>query len=128
LCFSACFLLVEREAGFAGLLGFGDFDEDAGDQWPDLVEYALGMTIAYRNAPLTQAMAFRDYGGASYWSMRLARSPAPSDVAAGVEFSSDFIHWVPGVNVTNAPFLLEVRDPDAPANQPKRFSRIHVSR
>jgi hypothetical protein len=102
-------------------------DQD-GDQWPDLAEYALGLTIGYHNAPLADAMAFRDYGGASYWSMRLARSPAPVDVAAGVEFSSDFIHWVPGVNVTNAPFLLEVRDPDAAANHPKRFSRIHVHR
>jgi hypothetical protein len=102
-------------------------DQDS-DQWPDLAEYALGLTIGYHNAPPAEAMAFRNYGGASYWSMRLARSPAPSDVSAGVEFSSDFIHWVPGINVTNAPFLLEVRDPDAAANHPKRFSRIHVHR
>jgi hypothetical protein len=25
-------------------------------------------------------------------------------------------------------FLLEIRDPDAAANHPKRFSRIHVNR
>lgn len=99
-----------------------------GDQWPDLVEYALGLTIGYHNAPLTHAMAFRDYGGSSYWSMRLARSPAPGDVAASVEFSSDLAHWLPGVNVANTPFLLEVRDPDAAASHPKRFSRIHATR
>ena len=30
--FSVWFLLVEREVGFAGFPGFGDLDEDAGDE------------------------------------------------------------------------------------------------
>jgi hypothetical protein len=99
-----------------------------GDQWPDLTEYALGLTIGYRNAPLGQAMAFRDYGGASHWSMRLNRSPAPGDVSTAVEFSSDLSHWFPGVDVTDAPFLLEVRDPAPAVGQAKRFIRMRSSR
>ncbi|MCU0779332.1 MAG: Ig-like domain-containing protein [Akkermansiaceae bacterium] len=70
-----------------------------GDQWPDLVEYALGLTIGYPNAPLARNMSLRDFGGVSYWTMRTPRAPAPGDAAVGVEFSSDLIHWVPGVNV-----------------------------
>jgi hypothetical protein len=99
-----------------------------GDQWPDLTEYALGLTIGYRNAPLGQAMAFRDYGGASHWSMRLSRSPSPGDVSTAVEFSSDLGHWFPGVDVTDAPFLLEVRDPAPAVGQAKRFIRMRSSR
>jgi hypothetical protein len=107
--------------------GIDTLDRD-GDQWPDLVEYALGLTIGYHNAPLTQSMAFRNYGAAFYWSMRLGRSPAPGDVTAGVEFSSDLMQWVPGVNVAATPFLLEVRDPDPAATHPNRFTRIHAKR
>jgi hypothetical protein len=70
----------------------------------------------------------RDFGGVSYWTMRTPRAPAPGDAAVGVEFSSDLIHWVPGVNVSNTPFLLEVRDPTPAAGQPERFTRIRASR
>lgn len=99
-----------------------------GDQWPDLVEYALGLTIGCHNAPLTQSLAFRNCGAAFYRSMRLSRSPAPGDVTAGVEFSSDLIQWVPGVNVATTPFLLEVRDPAPAANHSNRFTHIHAKR
>ena len=99
-----------------------------GDQWPDLVEYALGFTIGYPNAPLAQALAFRNFSGTRYWTMSTFRAPTPGDVSAHIEFSSDFIHWVPGVDVTRTPFLLEVRDPDPAANHPKRFTRIRASR
>jgi hypothetical protein len=105
----------------------GTLDSD-GDQWPDLVEYALGLTIGYRNAPLTQAMGFRDFGGASHWTMSLGKYPAPGDVSTHVEFSPDLNQWVPGVNVTNTPFLLEIRDPDPAADHAKRFTRIRASR
>jgi len=99
-----------------------------GDQWPDLVEYALGLTIGYRNAPISQAMDFRDFGGTRYWTMSLPRGPAPGDTSTAVDFSSDLLHWDPGVVLTNSPFLLEVRDPFPAAEQPKRFTRIRASR
>jgi hypothetical protein len=99
-----------------------------GDQWPDLVEYALGLTNGYPNAPLARAMDFRDLGGTRYSTFSTSRAPAPGDVSTSVEFSSDFINWVPGVNVTNTPFLLEARDPDPAASHPKRFARIRASR
>jgi hypothetical protein len=99
-----------------------------GDQWPDLAEYALGLTIGYRNPPLLRNMSFRDSGGTTYWTMSLPRAPAPGDVAVQVEFSSDLGHWVPGVKVADAPLLLEVRDPDPAAGQPQRFIRIRASR
>lgn len=105
----------------------GTLDSD-GDQWPDLVEYALGLTVGYRNAPLTKAMDFRDLGGTRYWTMSIPRGTGPGDSSAAVDFSSDLIHWVPGVNVTNTPFLLEVRDPDPASGQPNRFTRIRASR
>ena len=50
------------------------------------------------------------------------------DVATRVEFSSDFVNWVPGVTFTNTPFLLEVRDPDPATLHPKRFTRIRANR
>ncbi|RPJ34941.1 MAG: hypothetical protein EHM17_04550 [Verrucomicrobiaceae bacterium] len=99
-----------------------------GDQWPDLVEYALGLTIGYRNAPVTQAMDFRDLGGTRYWAMSLPRGPMPGDASTAVDFSSDLIHWEPGMTITSSPFLLEVRDPFPAASQPKRFTRIRASR
>jgi hypothetical protein len=102
--------------------------DNDGDQWPDLVEYALGLTVGYPNAPLSQKMAFRDFGGVSYWTMSMQRAPAPSDASVQVEFSTDLIHWSPGVNVANTPFLLEVRDPFPSASQPKSFTRIRASR
>jgi hypothetical protein len=99
-----------------------------GDQWPDLVEYALGLTIGYRNAPISQKVAFRDLGGTRYWTMSIPRGPAPGDASAEVDFSSDLIHWEPGVTLGNPPFLLEVRDPLPAVGQPKRFTRIRASR
>jgi hypothetical protein len=99
-----------------------------GDQWPDLVEYALGLTIGYRNAPVSQAMDFRDLGGTRYWAMSLPRGPMPGDASTTVDFSSDLIHWEPGMTITSSPFLLEVRDPFPAASQPKRFTRIRASR
>jgi hypothetical protein len=99
-----------------------------GDQWADLVEYALGLTVGYPNAPLAKNMAFHEYGGVSYWTTSIARAPAPRDAAVQVEFSPDLIHWAPGVNVTNTPFLLEVRDASPAAGQPKSFTRIRASR
>jgi hypothetical protein len=99
-----------------------------GDQWPDLVEYALGLTVGYSNAPVSQKMAFRDFGGVSYWTMSIPHGPAPHDAATVIDFSSDLIHWDPGVTITNSPFLLEARDPFPAAGQPKRFTRIRASR
>jgi hypothetical protein len=99
-----------------------------GDQWPDLVEYALGLSTDFPNPPLAQATAFRDFGGTRYWTLSLSRAPAPGDVTAGVEFSSDFVNWVPGVTFASSPFLLEVRDPDPAALHPKRFTRIRANR
>lgn len=99
-----------------------------GDQWPDLVEYALGLTIGYPNAPISQKMAFRDLGGTRYWTMSIPRGPVPGDASAAVDFSSDLIHWDSGVTITNSPFLLEVRDPLPASGQPKRFTRIHANR
>jgi hypothetical protein len=99
-----------------------------GDQWPDLVEYALGLTVGYPNAPLAENMAFRDYGGVSYWSMSMPRGPAPRDASVRVEFSPDLIQWAPGMNITSAPFLLEVRAPSPAAGQSKSFTRIRASR
>ena len=99
-----------------------------GDQWPDLVEYALGRTIGYHNAPPAKNMAFRDYGGVSYLTMSIPRGPAPPDAAVQVEFSTDLTHWNPGVNVTNTPFQLEVRDPSPAAGQPGSFTRVRASR
>ncbi len=105
----------------------GTLDND-GDQWPDLVEYALGLSSDYPNAPLTQAMDFRELGGTRYWTLSTSRAPAPGDVATRVEFSSDFVNWVPGVTFTNTPLLLEVRDPDPATLHPKRFTRIRANR
>ena len=99
-----------------------------GDQWPDLVEYALGLTNGYPNSPPAQATAFRDFGSTRYWTFSTSRAPAPGDVATRVEFSSDLINWVPGVTVTDTPFRLEVRDPFPAAGQPERFTRIRANR
>jgi hypothetical protein len=73
-------------------------------------------------------MAFHDYGGVSYWTMRMQRGPAPNDASVQVDFSTDLIHWSPGVNVSNTPFMLEVRDPSPAAGQPRNFTRIRASR
>lgn len=105
----------------------GTLDRD-GDQWPDLVEYALGLTIGYSNAPILQKMDFRDLGGTRYLTMSIPHGPVPGDVSTEIDFSSDLLHWEPGVTVTNSPFLLEVRDPNQSSGQPKRFTRIRASR
>ncbi len=105
----------------------GTLDSD-GDQWPDLVEYALGLTIGYPNAPISQKMNFRDLGGTRYWTMSIPRAPALGNTSAEIDFSSDLINWVPGVKLTDTPFLLEVRDPSPAAGQPKRFTRIRANR
>jgi len=73
-------------------------------------------------------MAFRNLGGTRYWNMSIPRAPAPGDVSLNIEFSSNLTHWAPGVNVTNTPFLLEIRDPDPAADHPKRFTRIRAKR
>ena len=99
-----------------------------GDQWPDLVEYALGFTIGYPNAPLAQAMDFRDLGGTRYWTMSIPRAPAPGDVAAACrfQFGSDPLgsrserhrHAVPAGSAGSFPA----------SGQPKRFTRIRANR
>jgi hypothetical protein len=99
-----------------------------GDQWPDLVEYALGFTNGYPNAPFSQTTGFRDFGGTRYWTIRTSRAPAPGDVSTRVEFSSDLLNWVPGVKFTDTPFLLEVRDPLPASGRTKRFTRIRANR
>ena len=99
-----------------------------GDGWPDLVEYALGLTNGYPNAPPSHASRFRDIGGTRYWTFGTSRAPASGDVSTRVEFSSDLMNWVRGVEVSNTPFLLEVRDPIPADGQPKRFTRIGASR
>jgi hypothetical protein len=105
----------------------GTLDRD-GDQIPDLVEYALGLSPDFPTADDIRSPFYQTLGQWDYWTLRIPRGPSPSDASAVIEFSSDLNHWVPGVVISNTPFLLEARDPNPGYVDPKRFVRVRAQR
>jgi hypothetical protein len=105
----------------------GDLDRD-GDQLPDVIEYALGLSTDFPNLADSRRPFFRELEGTNYWMFSLSRSPAPADSSVGVEFSSNGSGWVPGVKITDTPFLLEFRDPEPASIHAHRMARIWGSR
>ena len=99
-----------------------------GDQLPDIVEYALGLSPDFPTAADARTPFFQNIGGTNYWTLRIPRAPSPADSTAIVEFSSDLATWVPGIAIVNTPFLLEVRDPDPALAHASRYVRIRASR
>lgn len=99
-----------------------------GDQFPDLLEYALGLSVDFPTSPAARTPFLKNIGGTNYLTLSIPRSSAPADASVIVEFSSDMSHWTPGVVLTNTAFLLEVRDPDTAISHPKRFTRIRAQR
>ncbi|GAA5478058.1 Ig-like domain-containing protein [Haloferula helveola] len=98
------------------------------DGLPDVIEYLLGFDPGFPTAPGVRVPAIRDVGGTNYYTYRISRAPAPADGTVVVEFTSDFVTWVPGVILTDTPFLLDVRDPDPASLHQKRFARIRGER
>lgn len=99
-----------------------------GDQFPDLVEYALGLSPDFPTSPAARTPFLKNIGGTNYLTLSIPRSPAPADASVIVEFSSDMATWTPGVVLTNTAFLLEVRDPDPAISHSQRFTRIRAQR
>ncbi len=97
-----------------------------GDQIPDVIEYALGLSPDFPTSPELRTPFFKDIGGASYLTLRVPRAPSPGDSTPVIEYSSDLTNWVPGTFLSNTPFLLEARDPDPAAAHAKRFVRIRA--
>ena len=105
----------------------GSLDRD-GDQIPDLVEYALGLSPDFPTADDIRSPFYQTVGQWNYWTLRIPRAPSPGDATAVIEFSSDLSHWVPGVLIHDTPFLLEARDPNPDYVDPKRFVRVRAVR
>lgn len=99
-----------------------------GDQIPDLVEYALGLSPDFPTSADARTPYFQNIDGTVYLTLSVPRAPSPADSTAIIEFSSDFITWVPGILITNTPYLLEARDPDPAISHAKRFVRIRAQR
>ncbi len=98
------------------------------DHYPDLVEYALGLSPDFPTSPAARIPFLKNIGGTNYLTLSVPRYLAPSDASATIEFSSDFEYWVPGVILANTPFLLEARDPDPAMSHAGRFVRIRAER
>ena len=100
------------------------------DQYPDIVEYALGLSTDFPTSPEARTPFLKDISGTNYLTLRVPRFLAPSDATATIEFSSNLQNWVPGVILTNTAFILEARDPDPdPAlSHAERFVRIRAER
>jgi hypothetical protein len=116
---------VSITVGNPGSLATLDRD---GDQIPDLVEYALGLSPDFPTGDDIRSPFYQTLGQWNYWTIRTPRGPSPGDASAVIEFSSDFSHWVPGVLISNTPFLLEARDPDPDFVHAKRFVRVRAQR
>ncbi len=98
-----------------------------GDQIPDVIEYALGLSPDFPTSADARTPFFKSIGGTSYWTLRVPRAPSPSDATPVIEYSSDLTSWVPGTLLSNTPFLLEARDPDPAISHAKRFVRIRAA-
>jgi hypothetical protein len=98
------------------------------DQYPDIVEYALGLSADFPTSSEARTPFMKNIGGTNYLTLRVPRFLAPSDATAIIEFSSNLESWVPGVILTNTPFILETRDPDPALSHAGRFVRIRAVR
>ena len=98
------------------------------DQYPDIVEYALGLSSDFPTSPEARTPFLKNISGTNYLTLRVPRFLAPSDATAIIEYSSNLQNWVPGVILTNTPFILEVRDPDPALSHAERFVRIRADR
>jgi hypothetical protein len=99
-----------------------------GDQIPDAVEYALGLSPDFPTSAAARTPFMKAFGVDQYLTLSIPRAPSPADSTVIVEFSSNLIHWSPGIMTpSTTPFLLEVRD-SLPAPQQKRFTRIRAER
>jgi hypothetical protein len=107
--------------------GFTNLDRD-NDQFPDLVEYALGLSTDFPTSPAARTPFLKNIDGTNYLTLSIPRSPSPADATAIIEYSSDLNHWVPGTILTNTAFLLEARDPDPAISHAERFIRIRARR
>ncbi|MEO8615649.1 MAG: Ig-like domain-containing protein [Luteolibacter sp.] len=97
-----------------------------GDQIPDVIEYALGLSPDFPTLADARSPFFKAIGGTNYWTLRVPRAPSPGDATPVIEYSSDLTNWVPGTLLSNTPFLLEARDPDPAITHAKRFVRIRA--
>ncbi len=98
-----------------------------GDQIPDVIEYALGLSPDFPTSAAARTPFFISIGGTTYWNLRVPRAPSPSDAMPVIEYSSDLTNWIPGTLLSNTPFLLEARDPDPAITHGKRFVRIRAA-
>lgn len=97
-----------------------------GDQIPDVIEYALGLSPDFPTSAAARTPFFKSISGTQYMTLSIPRAPSPADSTPVIEYSSDLTNWVPGTLLSNTPFLLEARDP-LPATHSKRFVRIRAA-
>ena len=94
------------------------------DQFPDLVEYALGLSPDFPTSPTARTPFLKNIGGTNYLTLSIPRSLSPTDATAIIEYSSDLKNWVPGTLLTNTP--IPARSPrSGPGCQPRRALRPH---
>ena len=98
------------------------------DQFPDLVEYALGLSPDFPTSPAARTPFLKNIGGTNYLTLSIPRSLAPADATALIEYSSDLKNWVSGTVLMNTAFLLEARDPDPAVSHSQRYVRIRAQR
>jgi Bacterial Ig domain len=106
---------------------FANRDSD-GDGLSDLVEYALGLSPDFPSVSTVNTPIFTIVDGQSHLSLSVSRALAPSDVALGIEVSSDMITWLPATVTSNTPWLLEAHDPLRAADSSSRFIRLKATR
>jgi hypothetical protein len=99
-----------------------------GDGLPDMLEYALGLSPDRVSPGGVSALFMRSISGQNYLSLKIQRSPAPTDVVTTVEYSSDFLNWVPATVIASTPWSLDVRDPQPASENARRFVRVKASR
>jgi hypothetical protein len=104
----------------------------AGDQAPNLVKYALGLSPLAAATPSELPIAsLETNNGAAYLTLTVNRAATAPDVDYGVEVSGDLTNWVSGatntVTVTNTATQLVVRDNTPVPAASERFIRFVVS-
>lgn len=106
---------------------FANRDRDD-DGLTDLIEYALGLSPDFPTVTTATVPTYQTVSGQRYLALSVPRAFAPSDVATGIEVSSDMHTWLPATITTNTQWLLEARDPLPASVSTNRFIRLKVTR
>lgn len=98
-----------------------------GDAAPNLLNYALGLSLSSGTYPTTLPSVTIE---SNYLTMTVVRSIPPPDVTLTGQASGDLGMWdsTSVVTLTNIPALLKLRDSQTTLAAPHRFLRLQVSR